>query len=183
MTVKVKKCTQLDLPQLQEMSIRTFKETFGEQNTPENLETYLERAYNDQQLGKELADPFSTFFFIYFNNELAGYLKLNVQDSQTEDIGTEGLEIERIYVQSAFKRNGLGTILFNLAMQIAAEEQKEIVWLGVWEKNIDAIAFYEKKDFIRTGEHTFFMGDEAQTDFIMTKYLSNKGKVIEKGLG
>lgn len=83
----------------------------------------------------------------------------------------ESLEIERIYIKSKFQKHGLGKYLLNKVMEIAMERDKKIIWLGVWEKNENAIAFYKKMGFVQTGAHSFNMGDEVQIDFIMTKTL------------
>ncbi|MGY3715786.1 GNAT family N-acetyltransferase [Sutcliffiella cohnii] len=169
--IHIKQCTIDDLKPLQDISYVTFNETFKDQNSPENMKAYLEKAFNLEQLGNELSNPFSKFFFAYVNDEVAGYLKVNTNDAQSEEMGTESLEIERIYIKSEFQKHGLGKLLYNKAIEIALEHNKEKVWLGVWEKNENAIAFYEKMGFVQTGAHAFFMGDEKQTDFIMTKVL------------
>ncbi|MGO4900608.1 GNAT family N-acetyltransferase [Bacillus sp. GM2] len=171
MTVKIKKCTLEDLIKLQEMSYETFNETFKDQNSPENMKAYLEKAFHLKQLEKELANSASQFFFVYCNNEAAGYLKVNTDEAQTEKMGDESLEIERIYIKNEFQKHGLGKYLFNKALEIAKELNKKKIWLGVWEKNENAIAFYKKMGFVQTGAHSFYMGDEEQTDFIMTKTL------------
>lgn len=171
MTINMKKCTLEDLRKLQEISYETFNETFKHQNSPENMNTYLENAFNLKQLEKELANISSQFFFIYFNNEVAGYLKVNTNDAQSEEMGDESLEIERIYINSRFQKHGLGKYLLNKAIEIAMEHNKKKIWLGVWEKNENAIAFYKKMGFVQTGAHSFYMGDEEQVDFIMTKTL------------
>ncbi|WP_144548505.1 GNAT family N-acetyltransferase [Bacillus sp. X1(2014)] len=171
MTINIKTCTIEDLHILQEISYETFNETFKDQNSPENMTTYLERAFNLEQLEKELANISSQFFFVYFNNEVAGYLKVNTNDAQSEEMGDESLEIERIYIKNQFQKHGLGKYLFNKAMEIAMERHKKKIWLGVWEKNENAIAFYKKMGFVQTGAHSFYMGDEEQMDFIMTKPL------------
>ncbi|MEH7745449.1 GNAT family N-acetyltransferase, partial [Neobacillus drentensis] len=75
MTINIKQCTLEDLRILQEISYVTFNETFKDQNSHENMTTYLERAFNLEQLEKELTNISSQFFFVYFNNEVAGYLK------------------------------------------------------------------------------------------------------------
>ncbi|MNL75746.1 Protease synthase and sporulation negative regulatory protein PAI 1 [compost metagenome] len=54
---------------------------------------------------------------------------------------------------------------------MAMEHSKKKIWLGVWEKNENAIAFYNKMGFVQTGVHSFYMGDEEQMDIIMTKTL------------
>lgn len=171
MTLNIKKCTLEDLRKLQEISYETFNETFKHQNSPENMNAYLERAFNLKQLERELSNIFSLFFFVYFNNEVAGYLKVNTNDAQSEEMGDESLEIERIYIRNKFQKHGLGKYLLNKAMEIAVERKKNKIWLGVWEKNENAIAFYIKNGFVQTGAHSFYMGDEEQVDFIMTKML------------
>ncbi len=171
MTINIKKCTLEDSRKLLEISYETFNETFKHQNSPENMNAYLERAFNLKQLEKELSTISSQFFFVYFNNEVAGYLKVNTDDAQSEEMGDEALEIERIYIKSKFQKYGLGKYLLNKAMEIAMERNKKKIWLGVWGKNENAIAFYKKMGFVQTGAHSFYMGDEEQTDFIMTKIL------------
>lgn len=171
MTINITKCTLEDLRKLQEVSYETFNETFKHQNSPENMNAYLERAFNLKQLEKELSNISSQFFFVYFNNEVAGYLKVNTNDAQSEEMGDESLEIERIYIKNKFQKHGLGKYLLNKAMEIAMEHNKKKIWLGVWEKNENAIAFYKKMGFVRTGAHSFYMGDEEQMDIIMTKTL------------
>lgn len=171
MTINIKKCNFEDLGLLQEISVETFNETFKNQNSPENMKAYLEKAFNLKQLEKELSNISSEFYFVYSNEEIAGYLKLNTNDAQTEIMGNDSLEIERIYIRKKFHKQGLGKYLINKAIEIAIERNKEKIWLGVWEKNESAITFYKKMDFVHTGAHSFYMGDEEQIDFIMTKTL------------
>jgi diamine N-acetyltransferase len=171
MTINIKKCTLEDLHILQEISYETFNETFKHQNSLENMNAYLKKAFNLKQLEKELSNISSQFFFVYFNNEVAGYVKVNTNDAQSEEMGDESLEIERIYIKNKFQKQGLGKYLINKAIEIAVERNKKKIWLGVWEKNEKAIGFYRKIGFVQTGVHPFYMGNEEQTDFIMTKLL------------
>lgn len=169
MSIHIKKCTLEDLPTLQEISVKTFQETFQHQNSPENMAAYLNRAFNRTQLEKELVNSSSQFFFISVDNDLAGYLKINTDGAQSEAMGEDFLEVERIYIKSEFQKQGLGKHLFKKALEIAQVSNKKKIWLGVWEKNENAIAFYKKAGFVETGSHSFFMGEEEQIDLIMTK--------------
>jgi ribosomal protein S18 acetylase RimI-like enzyme len=171
MTVKITKCNKEDLQVLREISIETFNDTFSNQNSPENMKAYLDSAFTSKQLEKELANSSSQFYFIWFDEEVAGYLKLNVNDAQSEKMGDEYLEIERIYIRNKFQRKGLGKYLIDKAIEIAKEQRKNNIWLGVWEKNENAISFYKNLGFAQTGAHSFYMGDEEQIDIIMTKTL------------
>ncbi|MUK88706.1 GNAT family N-acetyltransferase [Ornithinibacillus sp. L9] len=171
MNVKVKKCNREDLEILQKISIETFNDTFKDQNSPENMKAYLEKAFNLIQLEKELSNVSSEFFFVYVRNEVAGYIKVNTNEAQSEEMGDEALEIERIYIKNQYQKHGLGKYMLNHTMDMAREKNKRKIWLGVWEKNENAIAFYKKMGFAQTAAHAFYMGDDKQTDFIMTKTL------------
>lgn len=171
MTVKIEKCGLEDLRLLQEISIETYNDTFKDQNTPENMKVYLDKAFNTKQLETEISTLSTEFFMIYSHEEPAGYLKVNINDAQSEEMGEEFLEIERIYVRHKFHRKGLGKHLMSKAVELASEQNKTKIWLGVWEKNEKAKDFYRKHGFVQTGAHAFYMGDEEQTDFIMTKAL------------
>lgn len=169
--MELKKCTVEDLKQLQKISIELFTDTFKDQNTEENLKNYLKEAYNSTQLKQELTNKNSTFFFLSDNGEIVGYLKLNIGEAQTEDIAEDAVEIERIYIRSERKRKGYGTILIEKAEQFVKEKNKKVIWLGVWEENLSALSFYKNKGFIQTSSHSFFMGDDEQTDLIMFKEI------------
>ena len=172
MNISIRKCSLDDARELQEIGRRTFDETFRGTTSPENLNAYLDKAFDLKQLEKELANPSSQFFLLYVDDTAAGYLKVNVGDAQTEDMGDEALEVERIYVKQEFQKQGLGKRLLNHALEIAVRMRKKKMWLGVWEHNDNALAFYTKMGFVRTGSHVFRVGDDEQTDLIMTKVLA-----------
>ncbi|MGX7197443.1 GNAT family N-acetyltransferase [Enterococcus olivae] len=171
MAIQLKKCTLKDLHILKELSLITYTDTFGPYNPPEIMKAYLDEAYADEKLADELNDPLSEFYFLYEEEALAGYLKINSGEAQTEEIAENALEIERLYVHPVHKRKGFGRYLITQAIQFAVEKQNTSVWLGVWEHNEPAKAFYQAMGFQRQGEHSFFMGDDEQTDFIMVKTL------------
>lgn len=176
MSIEIRKCTLEDLPVLQKISMETFRDTFQDQNTAEDLQNYLEKAYNAKQLKIELLNPDSAFYFLFDQNELAGYLKININVAQTESIDADALEVERIYILPSFKGKGLGKTLIQKAIELAQKHHKNKLWLGVWEHNLAGLRFYEKMGFVQTGAHSFYMGEDEQTDFIMTKELLGKEK-------
>ncbi|WP_026890781.1 GNAT family N-acetyltransferase [Lacrimispora aerotolerans] len=171
MKVYIKKANYENAEELREIGIETFVDTFESQNSPESIKEYIEKAFSKQKLIKELEDKSTEFYFIFYNNEMAGYLKVNTGDSQTEKMGNETLEIERIYIRKKYQRKKLGEQLIQKAIEIAKVQYKKEVWLGVWEENHDALAFYERMGFCPIGSHAFFMGEEEQTDLILVKNL------------
>lgn len=168
---KIRVCTLDDLDKLQEISIETFSDSFAVQNDPTDLEEYLVSAYAIEKLKQELENSDSHFSFIYLADELAGYLKLNTGAAQTEQIAMNGLEVERIYIRKEFKRCGLGRQLIDFAINHARKDNRELIWLGVWEKNEQALSFYQTFGFKEIGKHTFYVGRDQQTDLILVKKL------------
>jgi ribosomal protein S18 acetylase RimI-like enzyme len=171
-TTIITKCTISDLPELQKISGETFADTFGPFNSPENVKKYIQKSYSEEQLTNELTDSQSQFFFIKVNNRSAGYLKINVGDAQTENMGSDSLEIQRIYIRSQYKHQGLGSQLLAKGIAIARELNKSFVWLGVWENNHDALKFYQKFGFNQYSDHIFTLGGSEQRDLIMKKMIN-----------
>ena len=165
--MKIRKINIDDLEALRNLSIQTFKETFEEVNTEENMQKYLLENLSIEKLKSELENPNSEFYFAENNDEILGYLKLNFKDAQTEKLEENHFEIERIYVLKAFLGQKIGQILFDKAIEIGREKNLEYVWLGVWEENHRAIRFYGKNGFEIFGKHDFVLGEDVQTDLLM----------------
>jgi diamine N-acetyltransferase len=149
----------------------TFVETFAANNTPENLEQYVREHFSEAKLTAELNDPGSLFFIARDTGVPVGYLKLNSGSAQTDLQDEDAIEIERIYVKSAWHGKKIGQLLYEKALEIAGLQHKSYIWLGVWEENPKAIRFYEKNGFVSFDKHLFRMGEDEQTDILMKKIL------------
>jgi len=171
MTTSIKPVTQQDLPQLQAISRETFRDTFDANTPAADMDQFLDEAYSEAQLTTELHTEGSYFYFIYQDQQLAGYLKLNIGAAQSEPMGDDTLELGRIYILPAFKRQGLGKQLFDFALQQAKAAGKTTMWLGVWEHNEPAQKFYAKLGFTQFSEHIFQVGADKQRDLLMRKPL------------
>jgi len=169
MNVHIRACLENDIDALQRIGYETFDETFRPMNTDETMDKYLAKAFNRERLLSELRMSGCAFYFLYSDDCLAGYVKLNEAPAQSDIRDPQSLEIERIYVWKTFAGKGYGKTLMNYALEQAAKMKKKYVWLGVWEKNEKALGFYRKMGFREAGRHVFRMGDELQTDYIMRK--------------
>lgn len=167
----IKKVTAADVMQLQAISRETFKATFDPFTKPGDMQAFLKADYATDKLLKEIANPDSRFFFLIVKKEVAGYLKVNVGQAQTERVESNALEVERIYLREKFQHHGLGLVLIKYAEKLARQENKDFMWLGVYEKNLNAQKFYTKDGFKRVSQHTFQVGDDPQSDFILVKKL------------
>ncbi|TEB14208.1 Protease synthase and sporulation negative regulatory protein PAI 1 [Pelotomaculum sp. FP] len=158
MKLTIRECTLDNVYILREFPYKTYNETFRHMNTPSNMKAYLEKAFDINKLRDELLNSSSLFYFLYADEELAGYYKLNEYAAQTDINDPQSIEIERIYVTKQFQGRSLGSILLNKAIDMASIRKTSYIWLGVWGKNDKAILFYKKNGFYVIGQHSFFYG-------------------------
>jgi diamine N-acetyltransferase len=165
--VVINKALPADVEQLQTIGITTFLEAFLAHNSQANMQHYVSQNLSMAKLKAELENPESAFYFAMLNNRAVGYLKLNHGNAQSDVNDPDAVEIERIYTLKEFYGKGVGQQLFQFALDIAAEGNYKYLWLGVWDGNPRAIRFYEKNGFAVFGSHSFWLGDDEQTDILM----------------
>jgi len=171
--LKFQRCTISHLTTLAEISKRTFIEAFAAQNNPNDFKNYIETAFSEKKLKKELLNSDSFFYLVYLAGSLSGYFKLNVNAAQAENRNKNAMELERIYVVQEFQGKRIGSAILNKTIEIATLEKKDFIWLGVWQKNTSAIKFYEDHGFKKTGTHPYFIGNDEQTDWLMEYSMLN----------
>lgn len=167
MKTELKRCGEADVDVLAAISVDTFVEAFGEQNTATNMEIYIQQSLTCDVLLAELRTAGSEFYLLIADGTVAGCLKINTGAAQSEPMGDSALEVERIYALTSFKGQGLGALMMNRAVDIAKDRGLDTVWLGVWEHNDPARGFYRHLGFEQFGEHSFMLGTDPQTDLLM----------------
>ena len=170
--VSLRKIDLSELDNLQTLGIKTFSETFDTTNIQSDMTDYFEKNFNLEKLALELTNPNSDFYFAELHDKPIGYLKTNLGHAQTESLLENALEIERIYVLRKHHGQKIGKLLFDKAIDVAREHNVERVWLGVWEKNTQALSFYQRLGFEKFDTHVFMLGVDAQTDWLMKLELN-----------
>ena len=152
---------------LAELGERTFSETFAADNTPDNMAAYVAASFNLAQQTAELKDPASTFFIAEVGGLAAGYAYLRAGKPEEGVEGAKPVELVRLYVSREWLGRGVGEALMRTCVDAARRAGHETVWLGVWERNERAQAFYRKWNFRAVGEHVFHLGSDPQRDILM----------------
>jgi diamine N-acetyltransferase len=169
--VSIRRATTADAEVLAELSATTFHQAFDGSSKQENVDDYAQTAFNATQLALELQDPSVTFCFAELNQQVVGYSKL-IQGEVPECVSdARAIELSRLYVREEFIANKIGAALMQNALDEARAKGYQTIFLGVWEHNTRAQAFYHKWGFKRVGEHIFQMGDDPQTDWWMERKL------------
>ena len=92
MNINIRSCSINDLDQLQSIGHETYDETFRTMNSQEKIDKYPQKSFNKEKLFAELKNSDCQFYFLYVENELAGYLKLNTARTQSDVNGNELIE-------------------------------------------------------------------------------------------
>ena len=138
------------------------------------MAAYLPTAYGEARQRAEIVHPKWTTLLAedLVNGGLIGFVQLREGAAGRAVRGADPIEIQRLYVDFAFHGRGLARSLMAAAETSALEGGWSTLWLGVWEKNPRAIAFYEKCGFRHVGEQPFLLGSDLQTDWVMEKSLA-----------
>ena len=161
--------TANDAELLSELGARTFSETFAVDNTAENMVAYLADSFNLTQQNAELSDPDSCFRIAELEGVAVGYSMLRSGNVPEGVTGDNPMEIVRLYVSKESIGTGVGAALMQDCLEESAKLGSRTLWLGVWEHNYRAQAFYRKWNFVEVGTHVFHLGDDAQRDLLMQR--------------
>jgi len=162
-----------DAKSLTDLAYTTFWDAFAHhpKNAPDDLNHYMRQAFSVDQISAELADEKSIFLIAEIDGKPAGYAKLipdNIEQGITAD---RPVELSRLYSHQEFLGKGVGQNLMDACFEHAKADERDVMWLGVWEYNPRAARFYEKNGFRVVGKHTFQLGSDPQTDLLMQKEI------------
>ena len=149
----------------------TFDEAFGHLCDPHDMRLYMDEAFAPAQLAREIADPQCSFLLAFCNRDMVGYLKLRTGYLPPCVTGPDPIELCRLYVPRALHGRGVAARLMDDSLQLARDKGHRTMWLGVWDRNHRAQAFYRKYGFAQVGEHPFQLGNDAQTDMVWARPL------------
>jgi diamine N-acetyltransferase len=169
--IQIRLATIADAEVIADISRQTFYETFGFLNTRENMDKFMSEQFNREKLIEEVGEPENIFLLAFDGATAIGYVRLREGEKQAAFGNKDAIEIARIYVINSSLGTGVGKDLMRESIFIAKEMKKDVIWLGVWEKNPRAIAFYTKWGFEKFDEHPFLLGDDKQNDWLMKKEL------------
>jgi ribosomal protein S18 acetylase RimI-like enzyme len=168
---RVRIATPVDAAMIADMSRRTFLDSFAANNTKEDMDKFMNEQFTREGLIAEVGATGNIFLVAEHNEQPAGYARLRENNNPPELKGMDTIEIARIYAEKEMIGKGIGKALMEKSIAIARELKKQLIWLGVWEKNFRAIEFYKGWGFKKFSEHPFVVGNDVQTDWLMKKQL------------
>jgi ribosomal protein S18 acetylase RimI-like enzyme len=160
-----------DATALGELATQTFRDTFAADNRPEDIALHIAHAYGKSQQRSELVDPDIATLIVEVDGQMAGYAQLRSGVTPRCVTGEAPIELWRFYIAQAWHGQGVAQALMQRVGTEAYRRGRRTLWLGVWERNERAKAFYRKNGFTDVGSHVFTLGTDAQTDRIWVRPL------------
>jgi len=145
----------------------TFRDSFARFNTESDMNAHCTKKFGAAQQLAEIQDPRMLTILVEAGTSLIAFGQLREGTAPDCVEGRNPREILRLYVDRSKHGKGIAQSLMSALIDRAVQAGADSVWLGVWESNPRAIAFYNKSGFRAVGEHTFWLGSEKQRDVIM----------------
>ncbi|MBP6534836.1 MAG: GNAT family N-acetyltransferase [Arenimonas sp.] len=158
-----------DAGELARIAELTFRDTFGPANTAEDMDLHCSDSYGPGIQAGEIADPDSLTLLAESDAGIVGFAQLRWGAAPDCVMAGHPGEIMRLYVVADWHGKGVAHRLMDASLDAMRERGTDAVWLGVWEKNPRAIAFYGKYGFTEAGAHVFAVGTDPQRDLVMVR--------------
>lgn len=177
-TLTIRSATPADATQLSNFAAGMFRDTFGPDNNPADLELYLGTTFTVERQSAEIADPNGVILLVEMIDAggqplLAGYAHLLRGEPPASVAGPTPIELSRFYVSLDWQGRGIAQSLMQAVVDTSLERGARTLWLGVWEHNPRAIAFYRKCGFREVGEKSFLLGTDLQNDLVFSRDLES----------
>jgi len=163
----IRVATPADAATLAAISLKTFVDTFAPHNTAADMDSYTSVAFGEETQRRELETEGVVTLLCEEDGDTIAYAQLR----QTPGAPHGDVELARFYVDQPHHGRGIAQTLMDAVEQHAIALGGTRLWLGVWEHNLRAIAFYRKRGFVQCGAHPFILGTDVQTDWLMNRTL------------
>lgn len=160
-----------DARSLAEFAETTFRDTFGAQNTEEDMRLHCERSYGEVLQAAEIVAPDRVTLLAEENGSIVGYAQVRWAEAPACVAARKPGEIQRLYVAREWRGRGVAQALMHASLAAIGARGSDAAWLGVWERNPRAISFYRKFGFAEVGAHVFPLGRDPQRDLVMVRSM------------
>jgi diamine N-acetyltransferase len=169
--LRVRSAVPPDARRLADFAAAAFTDTYAADNTPADMTAYIAGAFGERQQRDEILDAACLVLLAERDGELAGYalLRDGAPTAASAAHVSNAMEIARLYASRRWIGTGVGSALMQHCLDAAAARGRAWAWLGVWERNARAIAFYRRWGFTDVGSQVFQLGSDRQTDRIMAR--------------
>ena len=161
----------IDAELLVDLGRASFYEAFSEQTAPPDMEEHLQKAFEVDDIRRQLTDEQTLFLIVEVDACAAGYAYLHPEEPPDSVKAPNPIQLVRFYLRQDYYGRNVGNILMTACLEKARSKGFQSVWLSTWELNHRANAFYKKWGFEIVGSAKFTVGSDVQNDFIFMRRI------------
>jgi ribosomal protein S18 acetylase RimI-like enzyme len=169
----IRPATPDDVVGLAALAERTFRDAFAADNTTADMDAYCARAFTPDMLLATVVDAATDTIVAHDETgALVAYAQVRPGTPDALAPLPAARELWRFYVDRVHHGRGLAQQLMAAVVLAGRARGARTLWLGVWERNLKAQAFYRKCGFVDIGSHQFVLGADVQIDRVMARDIA-----------
>lgn len=162
--LRIRRAEPADAARLASFATEAFRDAYRGLDEPADIEAYVGEHFLPELMEAVISTPGTTTLLGEAGSHLAGYAILRREAAPDCVTGPDPLQLWRLYLGKAFIGQGYGAD-FMLAVHAEARRQgARTLWLGVYDRNIRAVAFYERFGMRKVGSRAFLFAGKSYTD-------------------
>lgn len=163
-TIDIRPARTEDAPLLASFAAQAFTDTYRELSDAQEIADYVAEHFQPEVVAAVVNDPDCTTLLAWVGDQLGGYAIVRASQAPACVVGLRPIELWRIYLGQRFIGQGLGARLMAAVNAQARRQGAGTVWLGVYDRNVRAVAFYERFGFAKVGGKEFLFGGQIYID-------------------
>ena len=170
-TSLIRPATVADVPLLCQLGGGTFRETYRTTTDLAQLDDYVATHFSPERVEAWFRQPRTATLVAQAGGTPVGYAHVRGAEVPACVSDRQAVELSRLYLLASAQGTGLGSVLLAAALEAIGALGGRTVWLGAYDRNHRALAFYEKHRFARVGTHEFEFGGQVHADLVLTRAL------------
>lgn len=164
----IRRAVAADAAVLAPLMAEWFLAAYSHASDAANTGAFLAANFDRAMQAAEIANPDIVTLIAQNGGEMAGYAQVRFATHAPDCVtGTGACELGRFYFAPAHQGRGGAAVLMDAVRAAARERGRHWLWLLVWQEAPQAIRFYEKQGFAKTGTAVFLVGEDRKADWVM----------------
>jgi len=171
-TPLIRPATLADVPLLCRLGAATFRQTYTPISVPREVDEYAETNFTADKVEGWFRKPCARTLIASLGDVPVGYAHVRSAKVPACVADRKAVELSRLYLLASAQGAGLGGALIAAAIAEAAALGGRTVWLGAYDRNVKALAFYARRGFVRVGTHDFEFAGQIYADPVFTRRVA-----------
>jgi len=171
--IEFRKPVVKDAELLSMLAEETFRKAYDSEMHAGDIETYIHDNFYVARQQQEISDPKADILITFIQDRQVGYSMIRLNALPDCVNINSAVELKRFYLLPEAKGTGVADSQMQATLKNAKRKNYKAVWLGCWENNARAIAFYERWNFKPVGHQNFLVGSDLQKDIVFLRKLED----------